>query len=323
MFLVKVSLVLLLVGFGVLTILTGKFLKEKRLEEKLWQENIPAKINNPGVIKKLKVLPLIDYYTYDEGFEGEPGVSYLIIADDKKIVFDVGFNGKKEHPSPLLKNMEKLGVEIEDVDFIFISHLHRDHVGGTHNERKKTFSLSGTDFDLKGKKVYTPVSMTHPTAEIQVLDGPQKLSNGIVSIGPIHRALWLMGLTAEQSLAINVEGKGIVLIVGCGHQKIERIIKRTEDLFDIPIYGVIGGLHYPVTVSRLAYNIQRVFATGKPPWQRITKSEVKDSVNKIYEKRFGIIAISAHDSCDWTLGLFKETFGTKFLDIRVGKEIVI
>jgi len=80
----------------------------------------------------------------------------------------------------------------------------------------------------------------------RIIRQPLKISEGIVSIGPIRRSLWLMGLIAEQTLAINVENKGIVLIVGCGHQKVERILKRAEDLFDIPIYGIIGGLHYPV-----------------------------------------------------------------------------
>ncbi len=39
----------------------------------------------------------------------EPGVSYMICADDTKILLDVGFNKLKEHPSPLLHNILKVG----------------------------------------------------------------------------------------------------------------------------------------------------------------------------------------------------------------------
>ena len=41
---------------------------------------------------------------------------------------------------------------------------------------------------------------------------PRVLRPGIASIGAIPRYLFLVGYTEEQSLAINVQGKGIVLI---------------------------------------------------------------------------------------------------------------
>lgn len=48
-----------------------------------------------------------------------------------------------------------------------------------------------------------------------------------------------MGYVLEQSLAVNVEGKGIVLIIGYGHQTIEKIIERAQELFDEPIYCTV------------------------------------------------------------------------------------
>ena len=98
--------------------------------------------------------------------------------------------------------------------------------------------------------------MSHASARVKVVTGPMELAPGVFSIGPIARSLWLMGLTREQALAVNVEGKGIVLIIGCGHQTLERAVARTETLFDAPLYGVIGGLHFPVTGSRMPYGMQ-------------------------------------------------------------------
>lgn len=81
--------------------------------------------------------------------------------------------------------------------------------------------MSDNDINLNGISAYTPLKMRHESATIQVIKEPTKIADGIVSTGAISRAIWLAGIVQEQPLAINVEGKGIVLIVGCGHPSIE------------------------------------------------------------------------------------------------------
>lgn len=321
------SVVYVFIGLAILTAIltvpTLRFFRDRKIADKVWQERLVNRIENPGSIKRLSILPLVDYHTVESGFVGEPGLSYLITADDKSILFDVGYNKSGQHPSPLLRNMRKLEVLIENIDAIVISHLHLDHVGGMRAQRGKTFALSGRGTDLSGIKTYVPTDMSHPSAEVMVLEGPTIIAPGILSTGPIYRALWFMGLTPEQALAINVEGKGIVLVVGCGHQSVEKLLRRVEELFDIPLYGVIGGLHYPVTASRMKFNIQRIFGTGKLPWQRITKSETERALSRLLEKDLNVVGISAHDSCDWTINLFRDVFKERYREIQVGEEIVI
>jgi 7,8-dihydropterin-6-yl-methyl-4-(beta-D-ribofuranosyl)aminobenzene 5'-phosphate synthase len=310
-------------GLIVFILATILFIKNKRIEEASWKENKSEKIKNPGSVKRVKILPLIDYYTSSNDLVGEPGVAYLISTDNINILFDVGYNPKNEHPSPLLRNMRKLGVEISDIDNIVISHNHIDHIGGVKAKKDNTFLLSGAGIKMNGVKAFVPEEMSHSTAETEVTRKPRKMAEGIVTIGTIDRALWLMGITAEQALAINVEGKGLVLIIGCGHQKIDRIVKRTKELFDIPIYGVIGGLHYPVQTSRMKFDMQRMLGTGKLPWQRIGEDEVKETITGLSKLNLRIIGISAHDSCDWTLEKFRDGFKDKYVDVVVGKEIII
>jgi len=309
-------------GFGLLLALIVpivRFVKNKKIEEKTWQQNKPEKIIDFGVVKELKVLP---FYTNDEKLIGEPGSAYLICADDKKILFDVGYNVKNQHPSPLLQNMDKLGIEVSQINSIVISHNHVDHIGGIRAKKNNTFALSGNQIDLK-VKAFVPEPMSHATAETEVTKKPKKLFNGVATIGVIDRALCFMGLTAEQALAVNVEGKGIVLLVGCGHQKIERILKRTKELFDLPIYGVIGGLHYPVEKSRMKFNLQKFLGTGKLPWQRISKNEVQEAISEIDKANVELVGISAHDSCDWALSTFRDFFKERYVDVVVGQEISI
>lgn len=308
---------------GLVATSTVKFERDRREADRLWQEAAPARIEKPGSVGRLSVLPLIDYYAVDETLVGEPGVSFLVRADELTLLFDVGLNQKKASPSPLVRNMANLGVAREDIDGVVISHLHMDHVGGLKAQRARTFELTPDDAEPLPVDAYVPVEMAHQSARVKVVSGPMEIARGVYSIGPIARSLWLMGLTQEQALAVNVQGKGIVLIIGCGHQTLERAVSRAESLFDLPLYGVIGGLHFPVTASRMPYGMQKVIGTGKLPWQPIGEADVRSTVAFLEEKRPELVGISAHDSCDWTIGAFKEAFGDRYREVVVGREIVM
>ena len=310
---------------GATAALTLRFHRNRRREREEWVRFRPRKLDI-GAVKCLTILPLIDWYTARNELMGEPGVSYLIEADDTIIMFDVGYNVRREHPSPLLRNMEALGVNPRDVDYIVISHLHCDHVGGMGCQREHTFALSGEPLDLSGITALVPVPMNHPTATVKVVDEPQAIVPGVATIGPIGRALFFLGWVEEQSLAVNVAGKGIVLIIGCGHQGVRRIVERAEVLFDEPLYGLIGGLHLPVTTSRetmLGIPLQRLAGTGRPPWSPIRKTDVEETIAYLKGKGLQLVGISAHDSCDWTLDAFREAFGPAYREVKVGERITV
>lgn len=318
-------LTIILIILVVISLITVRFYKDKRAERQFLAEYKLGKMQDIGQVANLKILPLIDYYSSNDKLVGESGVSYLIEADQKKILFDVGFNRENLHPSPLLKNMQELSILPSELDSVFISHLHVDHVGGPKAKKESTFAISGEDIDMKGIKAYTPTQMVHKSAGIEIITKPTKIAAGIVSLGPIKRAIWAMGLTDEQALAINVKDKGIVLIVGCGHQSIEKVIEQTEQLFDIPIYAVLGGLHFPVTKRQgdPVFNIRRYIGTGTLPWQGIKESGVNNTIEFLKNKNIRYIGISAHDSCDWTLDRFRDSFGDNYIDILVGKVITM
>jgi len=260
--------------------LVARFQLGRRRADQVWAAARYSKLEDVGTVKQLTILPLIDWYTArdpstgsGQALVGEPGVSYLVRADDTTILFDVGFNQRGEHPSPLLRNMAALGVDVAEIDALVISHAHSDHLGGTSHQMRKSFALSGQPVDLKGIPAYAPEPLTNPTAQVAVVDGPRIIAPGVASMGTIPRQLFFFGWTPEQSLAVNVEGKGIVLIIGCGHSTLQRIVGRAEMLFDAPLYGIVGGLHYPVTGSReikFGLPLQRLLGTGKWPWARST-----------------------------------------------------
>jgi 7,8-dihydropterin-6-yl-methyl-4-(beta-D-ribofuranosyl)aminobenzene 5'-phosphate synthase len=306
--------------------LSARFHLGRRRADREWSAARYPRLKDAGTVKQFTILPLIDWYTAREDLMGEPGISYLLQAGDTNILFDVGLNGHGEHPSPLLRNMQALGVSLEEIDAIVISHLDPDHVGGMACQQRQTFALSGKPGDLHGLKAYVPAPMTHLTAQVEVVTGPRVIAPGIVSLDPIPRQMFSFGCMPEQSLAVNVAGKGIVLVIGRGHSTIQRIIDRAEMLFDAALYGVIGGLHYPVTASRevmFGLPMQRILGKDKWPWDPINRDDVQAAITYLHHRRPQLVALSPHDSCDWSLEAFRQAFGEAYREVLVGQEIVV
>lgn len=314
--------------FGSPEYLIKKYNDGKNKAESIWIKDQATiqKVKDIGTTKTLEVLPLVDWYTSSDQLIGEAGVSYLIKTDHTSILFDVGSNSTYRDPSPLLHNMKRLGVDIDTIDTIVISHNHGDHVGGRGWNDRGTFSLGNEQTNLGNINVFAPTSMTYPGLSPILSKNPTKISESVTTIGVITNHFFFLGVTPEQAVAVNVMDKGIVLIVGCGHQTLGKLLERAKALFDEPIYGIIGGLHYPVTTSRLKINgieAQTYFGTGKSPWERITLQDVKSNINLLKKINPGIVAISAHDSCDVSIEEFRKVFGNNYRDVKVGESIII
>ncbi len=320
-----IIILLLILLFSGILFLNFRFNSGKKKVEEEWKKANIQRLN-PGSTKSLRILPLIDWYSSGIDLKAEAGVSYLVKTDEISILFDVGFNEKQADPSPLMHNMKQLGISTGDFDAIVISHNHPDHVGGMKWQKKKSFSLTGHQIDLNGKAVYTPVPMIYPGLDPVCTKNPAVIGKGVATTGIISNQDFFMGRISEQALAINVEGKGIVLIVGCGHQTLPGILKRAKALFNEPIYGILGGLHYPVTDSRIkifGIKIQKIFGTCRLPWKPITMGLVHENISILKEYHPGIVGLSSHDSCDASIKAFREAFHDNYTDIMVGKEIDI
>ena len=291
-----------------------------------WTTYQAPPISDFGSTSSLKITPLVDWHTANETLKGEMGVSYLLETDSVTILFDLGCNMNNEDPSPLEHNMQKLGITIHDIDIIVISHNHFDHVGGMEFMENATFGLNpNQDTDLSGKRIYTPIDMSYPGTEPKTCKDPTVIAPGVATIGTIPRALFF-GDIDEQALAINLEGKGLVLIVGCSHQTIPRIIERTEKVFSESIYGLLGGFHYPVPKGRFSLagiDVQRRLASGNGPMSPLTMSDVESEMEIIAKRNPGLIGIGGHDSSDEVIKQFTERFGEAYHPVKVGLPIIL
>jgi 7,8-dihydropterin-6-yl-methyl-4-(beta-D-ribofuranosyl)aminobenzene 5'-phosphate synthase len=317
----------------ILLVLIKQLIKLRAGNKRVRQELAATKYDplpDIGIVDSLTVLPLVDFYTDDPKLKTEAGVSYLVKADDTTILMDVGFNKKKEHPSPLLHNMDALNISPHDLDAIFISHIHLDHIGGMSEQRKGVFSLSQGQTRLPEIPVYAPDSIAPsdftPDPLPVIVNNPQGLKKGVASTGVIPRNLFLAGYTREHCLAVKLAGKGIVLIIGCGHPTIERIIERAQMIFEEPIYGIIGGLHFPVQGGRIMVgpiNLQSLVGCDRPPWKGINEQDVQLAIDAMKKVNPQFVSLSPHDSSDWSIQQFKNAFGDAYHDLKVGTPLVV
>jgi 7,8-dihydropterin-6-yl-methyl-4-(beta-D-ribofuranosyl)aminobenzene 5'-phosphate synthase len=140
---------------------------------------------------------------------------------------------------------------------------------------------------------------------------------------PLARMLFWPGLIAEQALVVNVRGRGLVLVSGCGHPAVESVLAAAERIVETPVYGVIGGLHLPVHGLRTGFIPQAVVGNPNWPWRLIGEADARRAIASILERGPSLVALSGHDSTPWTMAAFGEAFGERFKPLRVGEEILI
>ncbi len=171
-----------------------------------------------------------------KGLKAGWGFSCFIQTKEKNILFDTGWDG-----DILISNMKLLGINPKDIDLIVISHSHWDHCGGLAR-------LLNLNRDLK---VYIPTSFSkHLKKEIKKrtnifyeVQGLTKICPEVFTTGEIEGSL-LIGKTRisikEQSLIFST-AKGLVIITGCAHSGINKILNSANKLGKI--YSLMGGFH--------------------------------------------------------------------------------
>lgn len=272
--------------------------------ERKWQATHVEALKDFGSTSRLEILPLYEEAGDQSIYQIGHGLSYLIKTDSAAILMDVGNNPAETDVTPLSLNMPALGVSWDQIDAVIFSHFHPDHVGGVEAWKAGKVSLGTEVVDFEGKPVYAPSNFDFPGATLTLLPNPSVLHPGVATIGTIeygetYPVSLYAASGAEQVLAVNVDGQGIVLIVGCGHPTVERIVARAEALFEQPVVGIAGGLHY----------------------EGFDFADVQPHIEFLSSHHLKLVALSPHDSSPEALEAFQSTFADHYHTLRVGESI--
>lgn len=171
----------------------------------------------------MKLTILYDNEAMD-GFRKGWGFSCLIEHNDRKILFDTGWDG-----GDLLFNMDRLGIAKDDFDIIVLSHDHWDHIGGL------------TSVIHSGADVHVPASFSR---RLKGEISRKAALHEVVEAGEIMKGVYTTGELGsnikEQSLALRTED-GIVVLTGCAHPGLDAIMDASAQFGKL--HGAIGGFH--------------------------------------------------------------------------------
>jgi len=220
--------------------------------------------------KQAHITVLYDAFGNSTAMQKDWGYSALIEYDGRRILFDTG-----NSPDNLEQNVKAKRVDLSKLDFLVMSHRHGDHMGGLSyvlkvNPHVKIYApkegfgvyggdLPGTffrkDASLPADQRYfggkAPEVMRFgsawPGANFQLVDRDIEIAPNIHLITLVSDKPGTLELR-ELSLAINTP-EGIVLVVGCSHPGIDKIVERARSL-NQRIRLIAGGLHLVVAADQ-------------------------------------------------------------------------
>jgi 7,8-dihydropterin-6-yl-methyl-4-(beta-D-ribofuranosyl)aminobenzene 5'-phosphate synthase len=292
-----------------------------KYSDSLWDsdQRRTEKIKDFGYTNKFELIPLIENLSGKPEFKKGIGVSYLIRTDHSTILFDTGWDDDSVMCA-FRYNLDMLGIDIKEIDAVVISHNHGDHQNEWKWISDKTFVNSKSENILSHIKIYIPDKTLKLKIATQYSYDPVKISEGVYTTGIIRAPLFFSPIE-EQSLIFNVKDKGIIILTGCGHPGVEKLLARSEKLTKLPLFGILGGLHFPIDGDSEKY--MGYFISGKLPWEKFTLVNVDQKIKMIKEQRLKLIGVSTHDSSDKAIRAFKTAFPTEYKDLMTGEWITI
>jgi 7,8-dihydropterin-6-yl-methyl-4-(beta-D-ribofuranosyl)aminobenzene 5'-phosphate synthase len=262
----------------------------------------PMAIAGPS---KAQITILYDAFGEDSAMQKDWGYAALLEFGGKRILFDTGNN-----PELLAQNAKAKSIDLSSLDFVVMSHRHGDHMGGLAyllkvNPKvkiyapKEGFGVYGADLpssffrkdlSLPSEQRYyggAPPDVMRfgsawPGANFQLVDKTVEIASNIYLISLVSDKPGTLELH-ELSLAIKAPN-GMVLVVGCSHPGIDKIVEAARTI-DPRIHLIVGGFHLVaasdadiqkiVTALHDTFNVQYVapgHCTGEPAFTALKKA---------------------------------------------------
>ena len=208
----------------------------------------------------------------------EHGLSLLVTVHQgtktHTLLFDTGYS-----QIGVPHNIALLGIELQGIEAIVLSHAHMDHTGSLHKilegiQGPVTLVVHPGAFYYPryieredGKRQRFPRTLKKEdlaTEKVEILENKNAIllaDNGIMVTGEVERTTGfekgLPGalleregkmvrdpISDDQALVLNLKGKGLVVISGCSHSGIINTILHAQTLTGLTkVHALLGGFH--------------------------------------------------------------------------------
>ena len=206
----------------------------------------------------------------------EHGFSMLIRVSINEIYHSILFDTGASNEGIII-NAKLMGVNLNEIDMVVLSHGHYDHFGGLQTivkainkqnlpviTHENMFRQHGTDSPcgvqvrptFPDPKQLTPAKIINTKEpylianQTVLITGEIPRKNSFEKGYHLNRILkdkvwepdpWVLD---DRSLVMNLKGHGLVIISGCAHAGIINTIQHAQKITSIKkIYGIIGGFH--------------------------------------------------------------------------------
>jgi len=227
--------------------------------------------------------------TANHGFIAEWGLSILVEVDGTRILLDTGWGFSSAY------NAQLLGIDLDTIDTIVLSHGHRDHTGGLRDilRRRRNpvnviahpdiWASKYTHFDTGDEFSGVPFSresLESLGARFNLSKEPVLISDNIMTSGEIpmvstyeiiednlfvkHGDTLQPDPLADDLALIIKTDYGLVVVLGCGHHGMVNTLHHAQKLTGQElVYAVIGGTHlYRASPERINNTINDLKEIG-------------------------------------------------------------
>jgi 7,8-dihydropterin-6-yl-methyl-4-(beta-D-ribofuranosyl)aminobenzene 5'-phosphate synthase len=239
-----------------------------------------------SALKELTIRIVQDNYSCSDRLETAWGFAAYLTGPQETILFDTGSNG-----ALLLGNMAKLDIDPNRIETVILSHNHADHTGGLVGFLKQNADV--TLYCLKSFPAPFKETVRGYGVRLVQVERPQLICENVYSTGQMGTRV------PEQALVVRTE-RGLVVVTGCAHPGVARMVEKVRALHEEEILLVMGGFHLG--------------------WAQT--SEIEQIIRAL--KNLGVRYVApTHCSGDKARELFQQHFGAHYLAVGVGKTITL